>query len=451
MEDNICAIATSLGVGAISIIRCSGNTVIDVVNKIFKGKDLTKVKSHTIHYGYIIDNNEIIDEVLVTIMRSPKTYTKEDIVEINCHGGISTTNKVLELLLINGCRQALPGEFIKRAFLNGRIDLLEADAVNDLIRSETEESRKYAINRMRGNLSKKIENLRKKIINIEATYEVNFDFPEEADNPIITKESTLKELNDIKNNLFDLLKNSKNGSILNNGIDVAILGKPNVGKSSILNHLLDKEKAIVTEIAGTTRDIVEGKMNLDGINLNIIDTAGIRKTDDIVEKIGVNKSKEIAKTADLVIYVLSNNENITKEDIDIISNIDKNKLIIFINKSDLSKKINDNLIKEYDVSFGNTIDDNGLNNLKTLITNKFNLSQIKSKDYNYLSSSREISLIKNSLSSIINAIKGVEEDYPLEMISVDIKEAYDYLGNILGITYEDDLLDELFSKFCIGK
>lgn len=451
MEENICAISTSLGVGAISIVRCSGETVIEVVNNIFKGCDLTKVNSHTINYGYIVDKDEVIDEVLVSVMRAPKTYTKEDIVEINCHGGIATTNKVYELLLTNGCRSALPGEFIKRAFLNGRIDLVEAEAVNDLITADTEESRKYAIKRLQGNLSILIENIRKKILELQANFEVNFDFPEELDNPDITNKTNLKELELIRKSLEELLSNTKNGQILKNGIDVAIIGKPNVGKSSILNHLLNEEKAIVTNIAGTTRDIVEGSISLNGLKLNLIDTAGIRKTDDIVEKIGVDKSINVSYNADLIIYVLSFDEKISSTDLEMLKDINNSKKIIFINKNDKNHLINEEIIKDEIIVYGNTVDRNGLDNLKNKITELFNDTLIKSKDYNYLSNSREISLVQNALEAIKDAIIGIENEIPLEMVSIDIKNAYDLLGSILGITYKDDLLDEMFSKFCLGK
>ena len=367
MNENICAISTSLGVGAISIVRASGPDVIEIVNNIFKGKDLTQVNTHTINYGHIIDNNEIIDEVLVSVMRAPKTFTREDIVEINCHGGIATTNRVLELLIINGCRLAEKGEFLKKAFLNGRIDLIEAEGINDLISSETEEARKYAMARAEGNLSKVIKAQREVLVSLQADLEVNFDYPEEADNPEVTHEKVLVSLNGIKEQLVELVKTSQEGSILKNGIDVAIVGKPNVGKSSILNHLLDEKKAIVTNIAGTTRDIVEGSITLDGIKLNLIDTAGIRETDDIVEKIGVDKSKDIINQADLAIYVLNNNEELTDTDIELINSINVKKILL-INKNDLESKINIESIKDNIIIYGNTLTPNGLDELKKKIT-----------------------------------------------------------------------------------
>lgn len=451
MNENICAISTSLGVGAISIVRCSGPNVIQIVSEIFKGKDLNKVNTHTINYGHIVYNEEVIDEVLVSVMKKPKTFTKEDVVEINCHGGISSTNKVLETLLIKGMRMATPGEFSKMAYLNGRIDLIEAEGINDLILAETDEQRKYAINRTMGNLSKLIIDNRKILVGLQAKLEVNFDYPEEADNIEMTHELVRKELLKIKDNLEKLLKSSRDGKLVREGIDVAIVGKPNVGKSSILNHLLDEEKAIVTDIAGTTRDIVEGSITLSGIKLNLIDTAGIRKTEDIVEKIGVDKSLEMTEKADLVIYVFNNNETISSEEISLLKKIKNVQKIIFINKSDLKSKIDETILKDYTIIYGNTVDPNGLEKLKNEIIKMFKLDEIKTKNYNFLSNARQSALVSSALNSINDAIKSVEDEVPLEMIAEDIKEAFDTLGEIIGKSYKEELLDELFSNFCLGK
>lgn len=451
MNENICAISTSLGVGAISIVRTSGPDVVSIVNKIFKGDDLTKVNTHTINYGFIHDNGELIDEVLVMVMRAPKTFTMEDVVEINCHGGIATTNKVLELLITNGCRLAERGEFTRRAYLNGRIDLVEAEGINDLILSDTDASRSFAVSRLVGNLSKKIEDNRSILVGLQARLEVNFDYPEETDAEDMTHSIVISELKKIESSLEDLLSSAKEGKIIKDGINVAIIGRPNVGKSSILNHLLDEKKAIVTDIAGTTRDIVEGSITLDGIKLNLIDTAGIRETNDVVEKIGVDKSKEEAENADLIILVLNNNEELTKEDLDLL-NINNNvNKIIFINKCDLDSKINEEELKDYIIVHGNTIDANGLDKLKNKIKEMFNLNKIKSSDFNYLSNARQIALVRESLESIKSAIESAQNEVPLEMIAQDISDAYSTLGEIIGSTYKDELLDELFSKFCLGK
>ena len=450
MNENICAISTSLGVGAISIVRCSGPDVVEIVNSIFKGKDLTKVDSHTINYGHIVDNDEVIDEVLVSVMLAPKTFTMEDVVEINSHGGIATTNRVLELLLENGCRLAEPGEFTKKAFLNGRIDLVEAEAVNDLIEAETDESRKYAMNRVEGNLSKLIKADREVLVNLQASLEVNFDYPE-YDAEDMTHELVLERLIPIRDELQRLLATAKDGSILKNGIDVAIVGKPNVGKSSILNHLLDQKKAIVTNIAGTTRDIVEGTITLDGIKLNLIDTAGIRETEDIVERIGVDRSIEAINKADLAIYVLNNNELLTNEDIERIDSIKDIPIIIFVNKSDLETNIDLSIIKNKIIVRGNTITPTGLDDLKDKIQELFNFQQIKSKDYNYLSNARQKALVSQALKSVEAAIVSSKNQVPLEMVAVDLKDAFDSLGEVIGVSYREELLDQLFSNFCLGK
>lgn len=450
MNDNICAISTGLATGAISIVRASGDDVIKIVSSIFKGKNLTEVASHTINYGHIIDGEETIDEVLVSVMHAPNTFTCEDVVEINCHGGIQTTKRVLELLLTKGCRLAEPGEFTKRAFLNGRIDLIEAEGVNDLITAETEEQRKYAMNRVGGNLSKLIIELRDILLNIRAEFEVNFDYPDESDAPEVTHKELLKNLEFIKEKLIKLLDTSKDGKIIRDGINVAIIGRPNVGKSSILNHLLDQEKAIVTDIAGTTRDIVEGTLTLDGIKINLIDTAGIRKTTDIVEKIGVDKSYDYFNKADLVIYVLNYNESISDEEIELINQKDVEK-IVFINKDDLEKKIDIEKIGKQNIIYGNTLSPDGLSSLKQEIKKLFNLDRIKNNDYNLLANARQTALVKSSLQAIEQAITSTKNAVPLEMIAVDIDDAFNQLGEIIGVTYKDELLDEMFSKFCLGK
>lgn len=451
MENTICAISTALGTGAISIIRVSGINAISIVNNIFDGKNLLKAKSHTIHYGFIIENNEKIDEVLVTVLKSPKTFTTEDTVEINCHGGISTTNKVLEVLLNNGCVLAEPGEFTKRAFLNGRIDLLKAEAISDIINSETEKARKLALNQIEGKLSKKIHEIRKELISLQASIEVNIDYPEYEDIEIMTNEILLPNLMKISNKIDTLIIDSENGKMIKNGIDVVILGKPNVGKSSILNALLNENKAIVTNIPGTTRDMIEGKLNLNGIILNIIDTAGIRQTKDLVEQLGVQKSLSASKDADLIIYVIDSTTKDISEDLKKLQKLKDKKIIILINKDDLKKETSFKKINKYTVISGNTINENGLDELKNEIIEMFKIKKLDTKDYTYLSSARQISLIKNAKKSIQNAISSLENNSVIDVVSIDIHECYLYLGEIIGAEYKSDLADELFSRFCLGK
>ena len=450
MNDTIVAISTALGVGAISIVRLSGNDAINIVNKCFEGKDLTKVDSHTIHYGFIKNETERIDEVLVSVMRAPKTYTTEDIVEINCHGGIITTKQVLETMLNSGARLAEPGEFTKRAFLNGRIDLVESEAIMDLIESKSSEAKKMALSQLYGDLSKLITSFRDRLKNLLSSIEVNIDYPEYYDIEIVTEEKIAKEIKSMKEELKNLIEKSKSSSIIKNGIQTVILGRPNVGKSSILNKLLDEEKAIVTNVAGTTRDIVEGQTYIDGILIKFIDTAGIRKTDDIVEKIGVEKSLKAVEDADLIILVLNNNEELTAEDLEILEKTKDKQRIIVINKKDLERniKLPENLenVVETDT---NSIE--GIDSLKSKIKEMFNLEKITTKDYTYLSNSRQISLIIKAYQSILSAEKSLNESLPIDLIAIDLKECFDFLGQVIGISYTDEIIDNLFENFCVGK
>ena len=451
MNSTICAISTATGVGAISIIRVSGPKAIEIVNSIFKGKNLLEVKSHTINYGHIIYNSEIIDEVLVSVMRAPKTFTTEDVVEINSHGGPAITKKILKILLLSGCEPAEAGEFTKRAFLNGRIDLTQAEAVQDLVVSESEKSRKMAISGLTGSLSNMIKDIRKEVIDVQANIEVNIDYPEYEEGEKYTKETLLPRINKIDIMLTDLLKNAENGKLIKDGITLALLGKPNVGKSSILNAFLEEEKAIVTNIPGTTRDVVEGRFVLDGIILNIIDTAGIRETDDIVEKIGVERSKNASKNADLIVYVISSEDGLSKEDEEFIKDNCDKKLILFVNKNDLSdKNIEIDYLNKDNIIYGNTVSNDGLNSLKDKIRSLFNLEKIENSNYTYLANIRQISLIKKADAKIKNILDNMD-NLPLDIFTIDLREAYELLGEIIGETYKEDLLDELFSKFCLGK
>ena len=452
MEDTICAISTNPGnKGAISIVRLSGPEAIKIISRVFTNKKFITAESHTIHYGFMKENEEIIDEVLVMKMLAPKTYTTEDIVEINCHGGSSTTNKILELLLRNGARLAEPGEFTKRAFLNGRINLLEAEAVGDIINAKSEKARTLAMNGITGTLTKMIQKLREEIVSLLANIEVNIDYPEYEDEIVITHENIKPKLDDIAEELKKIVKESENGKMIKEGIDIAFVGRPNVGKSSLLNAFLEEEKAIVTDISGTTRDIVEGSISLNGITLNLIDTAGIRETDDIVEKIGVDKSKKIIEQADVVILVLNYNEKLQEEDKELLDKIKDKKSIIFFNKNDLEKKIDINSNDYPNIVEGNTITETGLTNLKNKIIEMFQLDEIENKDMNFLSNVRQIALAKNALKNIENVIEQINENVPIDILEIELKEAWNNLGLIIGETYEDELIDNLFAKFCLGK
>ena len=450
MNDTICAISTALGVGAISIIRVSGDEAIDIVNKIFD-KDLTKKKSHTINYGHIVYNGEIIDEVMVSIMKSPKTFTKEDIVEINSHGGVAVTNKVLEILLLEGARLAEPGEFTKRAFLNGRIDLVEAESIMDLIESKTETSRKLAISGMEGKVSKLVKNIIDNLVKVNANIEVNIDYPEYEDIEIVTKEKIEEMSKYINKELTKLLNESENGKLIKDGINTLILGRPNVGKSSILNKLIEEDKAIVTSVAGTTRDIVEGQIRVNGILLNIIDTAGVRETEDIVEKIGVEKSLSLVNDADLIILVFNNNEKLTDEDKKLLEYTKEKKRIIVINKIDLENNLDISNLKNERIVKVSALKDSGIENLKNEINDMFNLEEINLGDFTYLSNSRQISLVKKAVEISKNLEDALNIDVPIDLLEIDIKEICEILGEIIGESYDDKLIDTLFSNFCLGK
>ena len=447
MEDTIAAISTALGVGAISIIRISGEKSVEIINKIFN-KDLSNAKSHTIHYGHIIDKEEIIDEVLVSVMLAPKTFTKEDIIEINCHGGINTTNKVLELVLSNGARLAEPGEFTKRAFLNGRIDLTQADGIMNLIEAKTDISRKMSINQLNGNVSNIIKELRTNLVDIISNIEVNIDYPEYEDIEVVTSEKIYPQVLSIKEKIHEIIKKSEDGKLINEGIKIGIIGRPNVGKSSLLNTLLEEDKAIVTDIEGTTRDIVEGKIIINGIVCNIIDTAGIRETDNIVEQIGVNKSYDIIDSSDLIIMILNNNEKITEEELDLLSKIKHKNHIIVVNKTDLENKLNLYVEDAIKISIKDNI---GIEDIKNRISEIFNLDKISTNDMSYLGNARSISLLKQTLNKINECLNNIKASSPIDIIELDLKECWNLLGKIIGETYTDELIDEIFSRFCLGK
>lgn len=450
MTDTICAIATSVGTSAINIIKISGKESISIVNKLFT-KDLLKAKTHTITFGYIKDKEEKVDEVLVSVFLEPNTYTGENIVEINTHGGLAVTNKILEMLLEQGCRLAEPGEFLKRAFLNGKRDLLEAESISDLINAKTEASRKMSMNGVTGELSRIIKNLRNKLLTIIANIEVNIDYPEYEDAIVYTNELLKTNIIEIKNELKKIVDESEKGSIIKNGINIGIVGKPNVGKSSLLNRLINEDKAIVTDVEGTTRDIVEGKIVINGIEINLIDTAGIRQTSNVVEKIGVEKSKSILETSDLLLAIFDGSKPLTKDDLDILKEIENKKSIIIINKEDLPMKIEKEKFSRYKTLQISIKENKGINDIIEKIKSLFNLNELETQDFTYLSNARQINLIKNCLSLSEEIDKQNEKNTPVDLIQIDIQRLWEKLGELTGESYKDELLDEIFSKFCLGK
>ena len=453
MNDTICAISTSQGIGAISIVRAIGSEAIEIVNKVFKGKDLTKVASHTINYGHIMDQEEVIDEVLVSVMKAPRTFTTEDVVEINTHGGIAPTNRVLELLLENGCRLAEPGEFTKRAFLNGRIDLLEAEAVMDMINAKTNVQRQMAVNQIEGKTSNLINELRNDMVQIISNINVNIDYPEYDDVDIITNDLIIPKITILKEKIKRILKESENGKMIKEGIKTSIIGRPNVGKSSLLNALLQEEKAIVTNIAGTTRDIVEGQITINGILLHMIDTAGIRETEDIIEALGVEKSLKVMEESDLILFMLNNNEELTEDSKELLEKLKNKKYLVLINKNDLENKLDRNSLpvdKNKIIELSIT-EDKGIDELKAKIEELFHLNEIETKDPTYLSNARSISILKRCLKRVEDIEESLKKNLPIDMIELDIKNIWEELGTINGSTYEEELLDEMFSRFCLGK
>lgn len=447
-EDTIATIATSVSNNAISIIRVSGTNSLEIVSKIFS-KDLKKAKSHTINYGYIIEGNNIIDEVLVSVFLSPKSFTCEDVVEINCHGGIFVTNKVLEMLLERGARLATPGEFTKRAFINGRIDLTQAEAIMDMIEANTNNSLKLATYGLTGQTKKLIANVREKVLEIMLKVEVNIDYPEYEDEEQMTEDVLIPSIKKIIKEMDEVISKSEVSQVIKNGIKTAIIGKPNVGKSSLLNSLLREDKAIVTSIAGTTRDIVEGEVNIGGVVLKLIDTAGIRVTDDIVEQIGVEKSKKIINEAELVVLVLDNSEELSVSDKELLDITKEKNRIVVVNKKDLDTKIDYSCLGEYVLI--SAYNESDIDILQDKIKEICNLKDLNNIDGTYIGNARQIAKLKDARNAMIEALKSLENGYPVDIANIDINIAWTSLGEIMGEVSGDDMLDELFSRFCLGK
>jgi len=451
--DTIAAISTPLGEGAIGIVRLSGTDSFAIAQKIFKGKDLASVASHTLNYGHIVDpdKDEILDEVMVGAMRSPKTFTREDIIEINTHGGIAVTNEILQLVIREGARLAEPGEFTKRAFLNGRVDLTQAEAVMDIIRAKTDKAMNIAVKQLDGSLSDLINNTRQEILNTLAQVEVNIDYPEYDDVEEATTEIIREKTSEFEALLTNLLKTARRGKILREGISTAIIGRPNVGKSSLLNNLLREEKAIVTDIEGTTRDVIEEYVNINGVPLKLVDTAGIRETEDIVEQIGVERSKKALKEADLVLLVLNASEPLTDQDRQLLEISQDSNRIILLNKVDLPEKIEiDQLPEDY---------------IKISVLKNQNIDQIEDRinalffenaglveqDATYLSNARHISLIEKAVESLQAVNEGLALGMPVDLLQVDLTRTWEILGEITGDAAPDELITQLFSQFCLGK
>ncbi|MCD6435891.1 MAG: tRNA uridine-5-carboxymethylaminomethyl(34) synthesis GTPase MnmE [Clostridiales bacterium] len=458
INDTIVAIATGTYESAIGIIRMSGDESIKIIGEVFKPKENKKFVDfgdRNLVYGHIYDGNKVIDEVFTVYMKAPRTYTREDVVEINCHGGIIPLNEILKLLIKKGARMAEPGEFTKRAFLCGRLDLAQAEAVMDLISAKTPKGFDVAFNQLEGKLSKKVKIMRNKISTIMASIEVGIDYPEE-DIEDVTYDEINNYLKSIKDELEELIKNSQTGKILRDGLNTVIVGKPNVGKSSLMNALLKESRSIVTDIPGTTRDIIEEHINIMGIPIKIIDTAGIRKTEDIIEKMGVEKSKEYFNSADLILLVLNAAEKLTEDDIEIIDLIKNRNTIVLINKTDLPQVIDMNIINSHidsDIIIKGSITlEHGLDELENKIYEMVYGAKIKKTNENpMISNIRHITALEKAYEQTIDALKATNDKMPYDFIEIDIKNVYEYLGEISGDTIEQDVVSKIFSKFCLGK
>ena len=448
-DDTIVGISTAMGKGAISIVRLSGIDAIKIVNETFKGKNLLKVKSHTVHYGHIYNKEELLDEVLVSVFKAPKTYTAEDVVEINCHGGSYVTNQVLKLMLEKGARLAEPGEFTKRAFLNGRIDLTKAESVMDVIDAESKNALKLANKGLRGDIAELISKKQQELLDIIAIIAVNIDYPEYDDVEEMTNKKVLPKIKSLIVDLEDILKKSNTAEKIKKGINTVIVGQPNVGKSSLLNAMLRENKAIVTSVAGTTRDVIEGRLNLENITLNLIDTAGIRETDDEVEKIGVDRSKEWLEKAELVLFLIDGSKDIDQEDKDLYNKIKQQEHIVIVNKQDLELKANVDFVDN--PVYISTKDFESINKLEKTIMNKVLEDNINLDDLTYVSNARQINKLNDAIKALYQAIKAIDEGIYIDFIDIYLQDAWNNLGDILGNVKDGSLLDELFSKFCLGK
>lgn len=457
-NDTIAAISTPVGEGGISIIRISGDDAVKVAQRIYKRKDLAKVATHTINYGHIVDpdTDQEVDEVMVSVMRAPHTYTREDVIEINCHGGLLATNRILQLVLSFGARMAEPGEFTKRAFLNGRLDLSQSEAVMDLIRAKTDKSMKVALNQLDGDLSRLIRNLRQDILDVLAQVEVNIDYPEYDAVEEMTTKLLKEKAEDIQQRIQGLLKTAKQGKVLRDGLATAIIGQPNVGKSSLLNSLLHEDKAIVTNVAGTTRDVIEEYVNVNGVPLKLIDTAGIRDTNDQVEKIGVERSRKALGAADLVLLLIDSSNKLTDEDRQLLEATKDKQRIIILNKTDLPRKVD---LAELKLLAGKSavietsiVNYEGMDQLGEQIGHMFFNEGIESNQNNVMvTNARHIGLLHQANDALSDVLKGINDGMPVDLVQIDMTRCWELLGEITGDSYQDELLDQLFSQFCLGK
>ncbi|WP_181217614.1 tRNA uridine-5-carboxymethylaminomethyl(34) synthesis GTPase MnmE [Bacillus subtilis] len=458
--DTIAAISTPMGEGAIAIVRLSGPEAIQIADKIYKGpkgKTLSSVESHTIHYGHIVDrpSDRVVEEVMVSVLKAPRTFTREDVIEINCHGGIVTVNQVLQLALREGARLAEPGEFTKRAFLNGRIDLSQAEAVMDLIRAKTDRAMNVAMNQMEGRLSALVRRLRSEILETLAHVEVNIDYPEYDDVEEMTHQILVEKATAVQKEIEALLRTSEQGKILREGLSTVIIGRPNVGKSSLLNSLVHEAKAIVTDIPGTTRDVIEEYVNVRGVPLRLVDTAGIRETEDIVERIGVERSRQVLKEADLILLVLNYSEELSEEDVKLFEAVEGMDVIVILNKTDLEAKIDTERVRELangrPVVTTSLLKEEGINDLEEAIQSLFYTGAIESGDLTYVSNTRHISILQQAKRAIEDALSGIEQDVPIDMVQIDLTRCWELLGEIIGDSVHESLIDQLFSQFCLGK
>lgn len=455
--DTIAAIATPIGEGGISVIRVSGVDSIAVVDQLFRGSTpLVEVATHTVNYGKIVDPNHgrVLDESLILVMKAPRSFTAEDVVEIQCHGGLQITRSILSCLLRNGARLAEPGEFSKRAFLNGRLDLMQAESISDLIRAKSDRAQEAALKQLKGNGSDQIRKVRKKLVSLMAHVEVNIDYPEH-DVESMTYHEIIRVCRDVIEELNRWLNNARQGTMIREGVRTVLVGKPNVGKSSLMNRFAREERAIVTDIPGTTRDVIEEWIHIGGYALRLFDTAGLRETNDLVEQIGVARSKEAIEKSDLVLFVLNNNDVLNDEEISLAHEIAGRPVLVILNKSDLPQKLDTlllkNILPESPLVAVSALDGSGFSILESELINLIGAGQIEADDSVILNRLRHLELTEQAKQFLLDAIHAVDAQIPIDLIQIDLRQSWETLGLLIGETSSETLLDELFSQFCLGK